>query len=141
MAIVDTSFLIALQDEDDHFHRRAKETPLIGDRFLVPWEIWIECCQTLMRMVPGRQAAAAVSSVLHGPFHVDKVLSAEEIAALVARSEAVQRVLKRLGHRPLSLFDLIVCAVAQRYRESILTFHEGMIAAVQHRLFPGARIH
>ena len=88
MAIVDTSFLIALQDEDDHFHRRAKETPLIGDRFLVPWEIWIECCQTLMRMVPGRQAAAAVSSVLHGPFHVDKVLSAEEIAAMYREIDA-----------------------------------------------------
>ncbi len=90
--------------------------------------------------MPSAEAARSLASVLEGPFDVQKVLTAEEIRDLVDRSHGVQERLRRRGAKPVSLFDLVVLTLAARYREGILTFDEGMLAAIRGKMFPGARV-
>lgn len=139
MVVVDTSFLVALHFEGDRFHRAALEVPLGGDRFLVPREIWTEFADVAMRLAP-RGAERILTSAQEGPFDIQAVLDADEYAGLIARSHAAQAAARRAGRRPLSLFDLVVCSVAQRFREEILTFDNGIVEAVRTRAFPGARL-
>lgn len=140
IAIVDTSFLVALHNGDDRFHEAATNTPLHGDRFLIPWEIWIEFVDVLLRVLPLKTAAQVLASTLEGPFEVRAVLQPEEFPILAAKSEKLRQAVSRTAGKGLSIFDLVVCTVAGRFREAILTFDGGITAAVKARLFPGARI-
>ena len=140
MTIVDTSFLIALQDADDHFHAEAKETPLYGDALLIPWEIWVEYSQALLRRLPARIAEVQMSNILSGPFQIRAFLSAPDLVEIARRHPAIQERIRKMGRKPLSLFDLAVLFVAAQRRDSILTFDEGIRAAVRAKMFPGARI-
>lgn len=138
LAVIDTSFLIALNDANDRFHAEARSAPLLQEAALLPAEIWTEYCWVLS-MRP-RHQAAILENTLEGPFVVRPVLEAQELASLSAAVPLFAEKMKRLGYKPLTLFDLVVCTVAQRLRDSIRTFDEGMKAAVRARMFPGARI-
>lgn len=140
MTVVDSSFLVALQDEDDLFHEEATRRPLWGDRFLVPREIWVEYCQYLMRARPAPERAAALNSLREGVFDVQSVLEPTELATLAADSDDVQTRLQDLGHRPLTLYDLVVLHIASRFGEKVYTFDKAMVAAIQEGLFPGAHL-
>lgn len=141
MAIVDTSFLVALTDRRDRFHEEARATPLVGDRFLVPFEVWVEYAQTILRRLEPPLAESVLRDILAGPFIVQKVTEPEDHADFVSVAGPAQARLRAGGRRPLSFIDLVVCQLAKRYHESILTFDEGIKFAVQSRLFPGARLH
>lgn len=138
MAVLDTSFLAALMDCDDRFHKEAKAIPLHGDRLVVPWEIWLEFAQLMLRSTP--EAQRVLESVRDGPFDIQQLISSADLQTLVALEPRVRRELARRDLRPLSLFDLIVCLIAQRHRDRILTFDQGIVEAIRLRLFPGARI-
>jgi predicted nucleic acid-binding protein len=139
LVVIDTSFLIALQDTGDLFHEDAVAAPILQEAALLPAEIWTEYCWFLSRR-SGPHVAAAVENLLKGPFIVRPFLEAHELASLAASVEGFARRMKSLGHRPLSLFDIVVCTVAQRLRDSVRTFDEGIKAAIRARFFPGARI-
>jgi predicted nucleic acid-binding protein len=139
LAVIDTSFLIALQDAADRFHDDAAAAPLLQEAALIPAEIWTEYCWFLSRR-SGPHVAAAVENLLRGPFIVRPLLEAQDLASLAASVEGLARKMQTLGHRPLSLFDVVVCTVAQRLRDSVRTFDEGIKAAIRARFFPGARI-
>lgn len=138
MAILDTSFLAALMDRDDRFHPEAKKTPLHGDQLLIPWEVWLEFVQLMLRSA--REAQPVLESIQEGPFDIQRLLSPTDLQSIVALEPRIRRELANHGHRPLTVFDLIVCFLAQRHRDRILTFDRGIIEAVRLRLFPGARI-
>ncbi|HLE46710.1 MAG TPA: PIN domain-containing protein [Candidatus Thermoplasmatota archaeon] len=138
MAVIDTSFLIALNDINDRFHEEAAGAPLFQEAAFLPAEIWMEYC--LVLTVRPRHQASVLENTLRGPFVVRPVLEPSELASLAASVPAFGHKMKRLGFKPLTLFDLVVCTVAQRLRESIRTFDEGMKAAVRARMFPGARL-
>lgn len=140
MAVVDTSFLIALVKADDHFHQDADLTRLRTEHLLVPWEVWVEFCEVIQRFADARRARAVLDSVLAGPFEIRRLLEAEELAEMVASAEPLQTRLARAGRKPLSLFDLVVCRVAQRLKESILTFDSSIMLAVQSKWLPGTRL-
>lgn len=140
MAIVDTSFLVALHFEGDRFHRQALKHRLIGDRFLVPSEIWAEYTDVVLRLAPPSRVRDVLASTLEGPFHVQSVLRPEDYALVADRAVPARAWAVRTSRRPLSLFDLVVCLVAERFREPVLTFDEGMAFAIRAQLFPGARM-
>lgn len=140
MAVVDTSFLIALVDETDRFHDDAARTELVGPHLLVPGEVWIEFCQWVMRFVHGRPARDLLESLLSGPFDIRAPLDAQGLARAALAAETHQARLAKAGHKPLSLFDVVVCETAMRQHESVLTFDQGILHAVRSNMFPGARL-
>ncbi|MBI2077901.1 MAG: PIN domain-containing protein [Euryarchaeota archaeon] len=139
MVLADTSFLVALQDEDSQSHEAAVHHPALRDGIQIPAEIWLEYCYLLARSTT-KARTELLSHLLSGPFHVRKGLDPEDIAALAARSVDVQRRIQAAGKKPLSFFDLLLCLIAQRLGESVLTFDGAMVDAVRAKFFPGARI-
>lgn len=140
ITIVDTSFLVALQDEDDRFHGEALGTSLTGDRFLIPPEVWAEHMQVLLRRFAPPDVGAFMRNLLEGPFIVEPGVASADTVALVGKAGEVFAWCREQGRPPLTIFDLIVCWTAQRFREAILSFDDGIREAVRARLFPGARI-
>lgn len=140
IVIVDTSFLVALQNRDDHFHEPARQVPLHGDRFLVPWEVWVEYADVLMRALPPDLVEQALASTLEGPFEIRHVLEPQDFPKLAGRSGKIQARMAGSRRKPMSFFDLVVCLVAERYRDAILTYDQGIMAAIRGQLFPGARL-
>lgn len=114
--------------------------PLHGDRFLIPREVWTEYANLVARLLPSRQAVNALTTILEGPFEIRWVLEPKELVAIVGMAQSVDQKIARVRRRSLSLVDLVVCAVAARFREGILTFDEGIKEAVRLRCFPGARL-
>lgn len=112
----------------------------LGDRLLVPWEVWVEFLDVMARVLPADRLRDVGASVLRGPFQVQRVLSEKDLLELAARCRTLQSRPLRPGRRPLSLVDVVVCGVAERFREEIFTFDEGIVEAVRAKLFPGARI-
>lgn len=140
MALVDTSFLLALQVTHDRFHQDALATPLYGDRFLIPWEIWTEYCHYVALHFDAPVAGKMARSILDGPFQVENALDSSAACDVLAHAGPVQAKVKALGFRPLTFFDLVVGSLAARFKESVLTFDEGIKAAIRARAFPGARL-
>jgi predicted nucleic acid-binding protein len=140
MTVVDTSYLIALSDATDLFHDQASAKPRHGDRFLVPWEIWLEFCQVLMRTQPEHHIREATARLRRGPFHIDRVLDEDDLSQIAATSARAQKAVQSMGHRPLTVFDLVVLTIAARFKENVYTFDQSMIAAIRQGLFPGARL-
>lgn len=140
MTIIDTSYLIALQQTNDKFHEEALKKPLWGDRFLIPAEIWVEYLQTLMRQVDAHQVAPAAHSILNHVFQVHDVLTPEDCIRLADEAQEIQEPLTKRGHGPLTIYDLVVLHLADRLREKVYTFDKAMIAAIHEGLFPGARL-
>lgn len=140
MAIVDTSFLVALHFDGDGFHQQAIKHRLVGDRFLVPSEIWAEYADVVLRLAVPSRVRDVLRSTLEGPFDVQSILRAKDYALVAERAVGARTWAARMSRRPLSVFDLVVCFVAERFREPVLTFDEGMAAAIRAKLFPGARL-
>lgn len=131
---------MALQNRADRFHKVAREFPLHGDRFLIPWEVWVEYVEVLMRVLPANPVEQALSSTLAGPFEVRKILDARDFLGIAERAQRIRAHSALSGGKPMSIFDVVVCSIAERYREAILTFDQGIVEAVRSKLFPGARI-
>lgn len=140
VAVVDTSFLVALHFEGDRFHRAAVGTELAGDRFLIPLEIWTEYADVVIRLAPPSQVSDLLASTASGPFGVQPVFRPEEYPWLARRAVHARATLARSRRKPLSFFDVVVCAAAERFREPILTFDDGITDAIRAKLFPGARL-
>lgn len=140
IVIVDSSFLVALVHESDYFHREAVRTLPKGDRLLIPGEVWVEFVDVMARLLPPEKLEEIGGSVLKGPFQVQPLMQAEGLMKLAARGKHLQSASRRRGRKPLSIFDLVVCGTAERFREGVLTFDEGIIEVVRAKLFPGARI-
>lgn len=140
MAVTDTSFLVALVDEDDKFHKQALAKLPAGERLFVPWEIWIEFSQWVMRYAPERSRADILESVSTGPFQVRPIVDLEASKRLVGAGDAIHVRLARKGFATLTLFDLVVCWASQRLHERIFTFDLGIEYAVRAKLFPGASV-
>ena len=139
MAVLDTSFLIAKIKADDRFHEEAGDADLAGHPLWIPAEIWLEFCELTGRSLGGL-AKMFQNSVLEQPFQIRAFLDPTDLVRLTERNEQLRPLLLRAGLSPLSLFDLVVCLVAQRLNDAILTFDQGIIWAVRNRHFPGARI-
>lgn len=139
MAVVDTSFLVALHDRRDLFHQEAQRTPLSGQRLLVPCEVWQEFSQVTMRTWPPEEAKKRLADARAGPFDIRHATSPDDLPHWVGAARPVQQHLEKLGRKPMTLVDFVVCRLAQRLREAVLTFDEGMGEALANHVFPGAR--
>lgn len=138
--IADTSFLVALHSPGDKHHATARKVNLYRDRILIPSPIWYEFCQTVGLRLPAETAKRVLANATDGPFAMEDVLTPDQAAALATRLRPIAETLARQEHRPLSLFDAVVCQISAQYREPILTYDDGIVAAVRSNLFPGARL-
>jgi predicted nucleic acid-binding protein len=141
VTVIDTSFLLALIDKADRWHNEAAGRPLHGDRLLIPWEIWIEFCNVLATRLASTDAREVMEAIASGPFDIRHVLTVEDTVEILNDLEDVRKRME--GDRipsVLTFFDLVVCRLAQRFKEGILTFDQGIVRAVKASLFPGARI-
>lgn len=139
MAILDTSFLLARLKADDRFHAEATAADLSGAVPWIPAEVWVEFCEVTGRFM-GAAAKMFQASVLEQAYQVRKFLEPEDLVRLTERNEALKPLMRKADLAPLTLSDLVVCLVAQRLNDAILTFDQGIIWAVKNRHFPGARI-
>lgn len=140
MAVVDTSFLIALHRTSDRFSAAAREHPRLYAGGIVLPEIWTEFLTVISRFYSGAEVRQVVASALEGPFRVAPLLSAAQSGDLAAQLRSANEKLAQKEIKPLSFFGFLVCTVARQRRDEILTFDDGMIAAVKAKMFPGARI-
>lgn len=140
MAVADTSFLVALGKDDDRFHDAALSHPKAYQGVDVPAEIWFEFLWVASRVLNSRRLREIASNLLDGPYRVQPSLKPEDAAGIACDHADVNERLARLKLGPLSLYDHVVCVVAARRKDEILTFDEGIIAAIRAKLFPGARI-
>lgn len=138
--ILDTSFLIALHSPADRFHAQASRTDLFGDRLLIPAEVWVEFCEFIGLRASRDEATVTLENVRKGPFAVESLLDHDQIADIALRLRSHAESLALADLRPLTLTDAVVCELASRFRESVLTFDRGMMHAIQEGLFPGARL-
>ncbi len=138
--IADTSFLVALHSPGDKHHSKARKVNLYRDRVLIPAPIWYEFCQTIGLRLPAETAKRVLANATDGPFAVEDVLTRDQAAMLATRLRPIAEALAKQEERPLSLFDAVVCQISAQNREPILTYDDGIAAAVRSNLFPGARI-
>jgi predicted nucleic acid-binding protein len=140
VAVADTSFLVALGKDDDRFHEAARSHPKAYQGADIPAEIWFEFLWVASRVLNGRRLREIAANLLEGPYRVQPSLKPQDVAEIASEHADVNDRLARLKLGALSLYDHVVCVVAARRKDEILTFDDGIVAAVRAKLFPGARI-
>ena len=124
--------------QDDKFHSVVAGERLLGHRRIVLHEILLEFVTVMVRRMPSRKLKDLLGRLAEGPTEIRGGAGLTDVATWCARADEAYQSLRAIGHGPLSLQDLILLGTSQRLREPILTFDEGIIAAVKARLFPGA---